>query len=405
MERKTDIKIFAEQIEEAATAQIERIAAMDAFKGAKIRIMPDVHAGAGCVCGFTANLGEKVVPNLIGVDIGCGMLTAVLGAIDIDCARLDAVIRQFVPFGLSVHEKPVDVSAYRAYDCNPRDCKVEFAPGRYDRFDRSIGSLGGGNHFIEIDVGQDGCKYLVVHCGSRNFGKCVCDAWQDRAVREMEGRVIPLSDMIAEAKASCKDVREIQGAINRARERYQAMRAKEFVDKDLAWLAGDLREAYVHDMKIAQRWAVLNRETIVQVICREMGWTPKATFSTVHNYLGEDNVIRKSAISAKKGERVLIPLNMRDGSILAVGKGNEDWNNSAPHGAGRLMSRTAARSQVSVDEFKRTMEGVWTTCVGADTVDESPFAYKGSESIIRQIGETVDVLEVVKPLYNFKASE
>lgn len=405
-----NVKIFTDMIEDAAKKQIEHIAELDAFKDAKIRIMPDVHAGKGCVCGFTADLGDKVVPNLIGVDIGCGLLTICLGKVDIDFEKLDRVIRRQIPSGMTVNGRDVvgDHRDYVANDCDPKSCLAEFTLKEYDYFDKSLMSLGGGNHFCEIDVDKDGNKYLIIHCGSRNFGKKVCDYWQNVAVAEMATNELGLTkkeaikQKITELKAVGK-FSEIKAAIDAISKQYEEAESKQ--DKDLAYLESYSRDGYIHDMKIAQRWASLNRRKIGERICKEMGWTMTNVFETVHNYLGDDNIIRKSAISAKKGERVLIPLNMRDGSIIAIGKGNEDWNNSAPHGAGRLMSRAKARETIDLAAYEKSMEGIFTTSVSKDTIDEAPFAYKSSKKIIEQIADTVDVVEVIKPVYNFKASE
>lgn len=395
-----NLKIFTENIEQEAIDQINTLLDQPAFADCKVRIMPDVHAGAGCVIGFTANLGDKVIPNIVGVDIGCGMLTVNLGKIDIDYAALDAAIRKKVPCGREVHEGRL-IRYNRLLDLR---CYRELKDTR--RFERSIGTLGGGNHFIEIDEGSDGTKYLVVHSGSRNLGKQVADYYQKLAVGLMEGRDELYSkqeQLITEYKAQGRRS-EIQAAI---KELHRAFQAKQLdIPKDLCYLTGKYREDYLHDMAICQEFAHSNREWIAKLILDEMGWRYFDTFTTIHNYIElGTNMVRKGAISAKKGEKVLIPINMRDGCIIGIGKGNEDWNCSAPHGAGRIMSRHKAREIVSLDEFREAMEGIYTTSVGAETIDEAPMVYKPMDEIVENIKDTVDILEIIKPVYNFKASE
>ena len=409
-----DIKIFTDMIEESAIEQIEKISSIDAFKNAKIRIMPDVHAGKGCVCGFTADLGDKVVPNLIGVDIGCAVLVSKLDVADIDFKKLDKVIRRQIPSGTNVNGRDVvgDRRDYAANDCDPKNCWASFTSKEHEHFDKSLMSLGGGNHFCEIDKDKDGCLYLVIHCGSRNFGKKVCDYWQNVAVERAKERAgireaSDFKEQVEEVKRRCIE----QGHPELISEEIAKLKAendeklKAVEDLDLAWLENEDRDRYIHDMKIAQRWAALNRKMIAERICKAMGWTPIETFDTVHNYLGDDNIIRKSAISARAGEKVLIPMNMRDGSIIGIGKGNEDWNFSAPHGAGRTMSRSKAKDSISMQEYIKSMDGIFTTSVSEETVDEAPMAYKPADKIIEQMSDTVEVIEVLKPVYNFKAPE
>lgn len=395
-----NLKIFTENIEQEALDQINTLMEQPAFSDCKVRIMPDVHAGKGCVIGFTADLGEKVIPNIVGVDIGCGMLTVNLGKIDIDYAKLDKVIREHVPSGYNIHEgrkeRFNDIQELFCYR-NLKDTK---------RFERSIGTLGGGNHFIEIDEGTDGTKYLVIHTGSRNLGKQVADYYQNLAVEIMQGKDELYSkqeQLIAEYKAAGRRS-EIEAAI---KELHRSWRPGELdIPKELCYLTGKYREDYLHDMRICQWFAVRNRNHIGMVICREMGWDILDTFETIHNYIEfETNLVRKGAISAKAGEKVLIPINMRDGCIVGIGKGNHDWNYSAPHGAGRIMSRMKARELVSLDSFRQAMDGIYTTSVTADTVDEAPMVYKSMDEIVENIKDTVDILEIIKPVYNFKASE
>lgn len=380
-----------------------------AFSDCKVRIMPDVHAGAGCVIGFTADLGDKVIPNIVGVDIGCGMLTIELGyfddddnlcnVTDIDFEKLDRVIREHIPCGYNIHDgRKVRFDRIQDLRCY-RELKDT------GRFERSIGTLGGGNHFIEIDEGTDGKKYLVIRTGSRNLGKQVADYYQNLAVELMEGKgelYAKQEQLIADYKAQGRR-NEIQAAIKELHRAYTPNPLD--IPKDLCYLTGKYREDYLHDMQICQDFAKVNRKYIGLTILDEMDWHQISYFETIHNYIEFDtNMVRKGAISAKAGEKLLIPINMRDGCIVGIGRGNEDWNCSAPHGAGRIMSRSKAREIVSVDEFREAMDGIYTTSVGESTVDEAPMVYKPMDEIIENIKDTVDILEIIKPVYNFKAS-
>ena len=411
-----DLKIFTDNIEQEAIDQINTLLEQPAFADCKVRIMPDVHAGAGCVIGFTADLGDKVIPNIVGVDIGCGMLTVELGCIDtgingktdssivnyvtdIDYEKLDNVIRTCIPSGRNVHEEInyifPELKNLRCYN------KLK----NIDWLERSMGTLGGGNHFIEIDEGFEGRKYLVIHTGSRNLGKQVADYYQNLAVELMIGRdklAYERDRLIAEYKDQGRSS-EIQDAIKELRNTWR--KKTNDIPKELCYLTGKYRDDYIYDMKICQRFAKQNRLMIALKIMLSMGWYSIDLFETVHNYIDESNMIRKGAISAKKGEKVLIPINMRDGCIIGVGKGNEDWNYSAPHGAGRIMSRNKARESISMESFRESMAGVYTTSVCESTIDESPMAYKPMDEIINNIKDTVDILDVLKPVYNFKASE
>lgn len=411
-----DLKIFTDNIEQEAIDQINTLLEQPAFTDCKVRIMPDVHAGAGCVIGFTADLGDKVIPNIVGVDIGCGMFTVELGRIDtgingktdssivnyvtdIDYEKLDNVIRTCIPSGRNVHEEInyifPELKNLRCYN------KLK----NIDWLERSMGTLGGGNHFIEIDEGFEGRKYLVIHTGSRNLGKQVADYYQNLAVELMIGRdklAYERDRLIAEYKDQGRSS-EIQDAIKELRNTWR--KKTNDIPKELCYLTGKYRDDYIYDMKICQRFAKQNRLMIALKIMLSMGWYSIDLFETVHNYIDESNMIRKGAISAKKGEKVLIPINMRDGSLLCVGKGNEDWNCSAPHGAGRIMSRSKARESISMESFRESMTGIYTTSVCESTIDESPMAYKSMNEIINNIKDTVDILDVLKPVYNFKASE
>lgn len=400
----SDLKIFAKTIEDEARAQIDLLLEQDAFKDCKVRIMPDVHAGAGCVIGFTANLGDKVIPNIVGVDIGCGMLTVELGDMDIDYAELDRVIRKYVPAGFNVHAdngiSSFDFSKFRCYN-QLKDIA---------RLDCSLGTLGGGNHFIEIDEDEVGGKYLVIHTGSRNLGKQVADIYQNRAIERLT-RQDPerIERVIAALKAEGRE-KEISSILPALKNEH-----RNHPPKELCYLEGSDRDDYLHDMKLCQVYASDNRFLIANEIIWRMHWfgglesrrkilTDKA-FETIHNYIDSDNMVRKGAISAKYNEPLLIPINMRDGCILGRGKGNPDWNCSAPHGAGRIMSRARAKELINLGDYKDTMKGIYTTSVGLDTIDEAPFAYRGIDEILECIQNAVAVEKIIKPVYNFKAGD
>ena len=403
----SDLKIFTKNVEQEAVDQIELLLAQDAFKDCKVRIMPDVHAGKGCVIGFTADLGDKVIPNIVGVDIGCGMLCVSLVHRDFNAVTLntlDCVIRTYVPSGKTVH----DGRQMRFEELKELYCYRELKDTK--RLERSIGTLGGGNHFIEVDTTDDGYKYLVIHTGSRNLGKQVADYYQNLAYELMCGKddLYERQDKLIEEYKAAGRKSEIEGAIQELHKNFRATTPK--LPKDLCYLEGKYREDYLHDMRICQKFAYMNRVMIAQIICNHMGWGVDADmpdyFECIHNYIDHDsNIVRKGAISAKLGEKVLIPINMRDGCIIGTGKGNEDWNQSAPHGAGRVMSRTKAKELVSLEEFEKAMDGIYTTSVNQSTIDESPMAYKTLDEIVENIKDTVDVLAIIKPVYNFKASE
>lgn len=395
-----DVKIFTDNVEGQAVNQIYTLAKQPAFSDCKIRIMPDVHAGAGCVIGFTADLGDKVIPNIVGVDIGCGMLCVELGKIDIDFEKLDEVIRKYVPSGRNVHEgRIVKFDSIREMDCyrELKDAK---------RLERSIGTLGGGNHFIEIDTDEDGNKYLIIHSGSRNLGKQVAEHYQKLAIEIMQGKdelYEKQNKLIKEYKEQGRR-KEIEKAIKELHKKFNPNPLG--IPKELCYLTGKYRESYLKDMRICQEFAVENRKQMANIIIDKMGFKEINRFETIHNYIDHDNnIVRKGAISAYEGQRVIIPMNMRDGCIIGIGKGNEDWNCSAPHGAGRLMSRSVAKEQIAMEDYEKSMEGIYTTSVCRSTLDESPFAYKPMDEILSYIGDTIEVEKIVKPVYNFKASE
>lgn len=359
-------RVYAEIVEETAMSQIYNIVSHPIFENESIAIMPDCHAGSGCVIGFTAtNNSDKIIPNLIGVDIGCGMLTVNLGNIDIDLEKLDNYIRNNIPHDSSVNNNDKLCPQWMK-DKIDIVCK-NIGEDRNQYHYSSIGSLGGGNHFIEVSIDKSDNKYLIIHSGSRNFGHRIATYYQK----------------VAENKCIIKDI-----------------------PKELRYLEGKDSENYLNGMKVAQIFASLNRNTIAKKIVEYLDISEKFCdifFETIHNYIDEYNIIRKGAISARQGETVLIPINMRDGSILATGKGNLHYNYSAPHGAGRLMSRGQAKKELSMDEFKNTMDGIYSSSVKESTLDEAPMAYKTIDDIINNIGETVDIIDVLKPIYNFKA--
>ena len=395
-----DLKIFTDNIDEKAIEQINILLEQDVFKNSKIRIMPDAHAGKGCVIGFTGNLGNKVIPNIVGVDIGCGIFCANLGRIDIDYKKLDDFIKENIPSGMNVNEKKIidfDLKQLNCYD------KLK----NYQWIENSIGSLGGGNHFIEIDESDDGDKYLVIHSGSRNLGTQVADYYQKLANQICNYDLLEYQNKRNEILTTYKKLgkdKEIQITLEKLKESFQEN--KNNIPYDLAYLENEYKDLYLHDMKICQEFAVLNRYAIEKTIANYMGWNIDNYFESIHNYISfEDNIIRKGAISAKKGEQVIIPINMRDGCIIGVGKGNDDWNNSAPHGAGRIMSRAQALQTIDLEEYKKSMKNIYTTSITEETKDESPFVYKPIDEILKNIIPTVEVIKIIKPVYNFKASE
>ena len=391
----SDLKIFAKTIEDEAREQIELLLAQEAFKDCKVRIMPDVHAGAGCVIGFTANLGDKVIPNIVGVDIGCGMYTVYLGNIDIDYKKLDDVINDYIPSGFDVHE---DDGSVVMFDFTQFKCYDQLT--NIIRLDSSLCTLGGGNHFIEIDEDDAGGKYLVIHTGSRNLGKQVADIYQNRAIKKLtQPSTTEIVDLIFNLKKEGRH-KEISSALKSLKQEY-----RNHPPKELCYLEGCDRDDYIHDMKLCQTYASYNRFLIANEIMWFMKWDGHETFETIHNYIDSNNMVRKGAISAHAGEPLLIPINMRDGCILGRGKGNPDWNYSAPHGAGRIMSRAKAKQSINLDEYREAMKGIYTTSIGLDTIDEAPFAYRGMDEILECIKDTVEVEKIIKPVYNFKAGD
>ena len=399
----SDLKIFTDSIEPEALNQIYTLIKQPAFADCKVRIMPDVHAGKGCVIGFTADLGDKVIPDIVGVDIGCGMLCCEIGKIDIDYAKLDSVIREHIPAGRAVRDEEINFPQLEDLHCKDQLRNIEWLKC-------SLGTLGGGNHFCEVDEDSDGMKYLVIHTGSRNLGKQVAEIYQQMAIDDMQGMnklAEESKKLIAEYKAAGRQ-KDIQRGLTEMKRKWQPDKLN--IPKELCYLTGEHREMYLHDMKICQEFARVNRRAIQDIIFYYMGWTFSRSFmerfQTIHNYIDHDtNIVRKGAISAKAGEKVLIPINMRDGCIIGVGKGNDDWNCSAPHGAGRIMSRSKAKENVSLEEYQESMKGIYTTSVNQSTIDESPMAYKPMNEILEHIKDTVEIVKIIKPVYNFKASE
>ena len=385
---------YAKVVEQEAIDQIARMCDYDFTAGSRIRIMPDVHAGKGCTIGTTMTVHDKVVPNIVGVDIGCGMYTVNLGKQESDFARLDEAAH-YVPSGMNVWE-----SRQARFDLERLRCYRSLKDAR--RLERSLGTLGGGNHFIEVDQAADGTKYLVIHSGSRNLGKQVAEIYQTLAVDLNKGKETYFEErdkIIREYKAAGRR-KEIQAALEEI-----SWNARETtMPEDLCYLYGKYLEDYLYDVEICQEFARRNREKIAEVLLERTGLQGSDGFHTIHNYIDtQEMILRKGAIAAHAGEKVLIPINMKDGSVLAVGKGNPEWNYSAPHGAGRLMSRRTAKEQLNMEQYRELMKGVYTTSVCEETLDEAPMAYKSLDDIIDVIRESVDVMDVLKPIYNFKA--
>lgn len=386
-------KVFTDNIEPEAYMQLLNMMCQCWAKDMQVRIMPDVHAGKGCTVGTTMTIKDKVVPNLVGVDISCGMLVAKIKERSVDFDKLDKVIRERIPYGKKHREHK------HAFAKNvPIEDMIAYKNGGVEYTELlSIGSLGSGNHFCECDKDSHGNLYIVIHSGSRNLGVATCEYWQNVAINECNVLTQERGSIIAKGKADGRESdidKELKDISHYP------------TPKDLAYLCGSSFDGYLHDMKIAQLFAKLNREAMLDEIVRGLRLHITDQFCTLHNYLDMDNMIlRKGAVSAQKGERLIIPLSMRDGALICLGKGNSDWNFSAPHGAGRRMSRAKAKESISLDAYKKSMHGIYSTCIGKGTLDESPMAYKSPKDIIDNIGDTCDIIENIKPVYNFKASE
>ncbi len=360
-----EAKVFTSELESRAREQIQTLVDQPFAEGSRIRVMPDVHAGAGSTIGTTMTISDKVVPNLVGVDIGCGMLTTKLQEKEVDLPALDRLIKEQIPSGFSIRKKPheylekVDITSLRSREGGRNDRQLDF-----QRAKLSLGTLGGGNHFIEVNKDEEGALYLVIHSGSRNIGLQIAQYYQ-----RIAAKISPHQP------------------------------------KSLEYLEGPVLEDYLHDMKVMHDYALWNRKAMAQMILSGMQWKVEEQFSTIHNYIDlEHMILRKGAVSARKGEKILIPLNMRDGSLLCVGKGNPDWNESAPHGAGRVMSRTQAKKELSMRDFHESMKGIFSSSIRKGTLDEAPMAYKDEEFFLEYLHETVEILHRLKPIYNFKAS-
>lgn len=389
---------YATVVEDGAIEQIRRMCNYELTDGSRVCIMPDVHAGKGCTIGTTMTVSDKACPNIVGVDIGCGMYTVKLNENELNFEKIDEAAH-YIPSGMNTWEGRIerfDLTGLKCYR-SLRDSK---------RLERSLGTLGGGNHFIEIDKASDGTYYLIIHSGSRNLGKQVAELYQKLAVDLHSGKeeyFVRRAEIIADYKAADRRA-EIQNALKALENEFDAT-APDAPD-DLCWLYGSFLDDYLHDVEICQRFARRNREKMAEIMLERTGMTAVESFHTVHNYIDTDEMIlRKGAIAAHAGERVLIPINMRDGSVIAVGKGNPDWNFSAPHGAGRIMSRTEAKESLSLEDYKASMKGIYTTSVNEQTIDEAPMAYKSIDDIIDVIRDSVDIIDIMKPVYNFKASE
>ena len=386
-----EAKIFTHNVDDMTIEQVTGMLNENIAVDGNVRIMPDCHAGKGSVIGTTMRIHDKVVPNLVGVDIGCGMLCTQInreGTAGVDYEKLDAAIQALVPSGMSVRNQPHRLSEQIQFD-------QVLAPFNETRARLSIGTLGGGNHFIELNTDEEDNLYLVIHSGSRNLGKTIAEHYQKLA--ESSQFTVDTASVVASLKEQGRE-QDIQSTLVELKSQFNE------TNKDLAYVSGSDMDNYLHDLKIAQRYAALNRQAMTDVIVEAMGWSVMEQFDTIHNYIDlEQMILRKGAISAQAGEVAIIPMNMRDGSLIVKGKGNPDWNYSAPHGAGRIMSRSKAFKSVDLKEFEAAMQDVWSSSVVESTRDESPFVYKPMEEIIRNTMDTVELLKVIKPLYNFKA--
>lgn len=389
-------KIFTDVVDSSSIAQVLELCNQEFAAGSLIRMMPDIHAGAGCTIGTTMTITDKVVPNLVGVDISCGLETVRISEKSVDLQKLDQIIHEKIPSGFAIRNKAHDY--LNRVNLNELCCVSHV---KMSRAEKSIGTLGGGNHFIEMDKDDDGNLYLVIHSGSRHLGVEVANYYQEEGYKALNhADDTAIKEIVSRLKAEGRE-KQIEKEIKRVKNLKQTN-----IPKSLAYVSGELFEQYIHDMKIVQHYAMLNRQAMVDEIVRAMGFHVEEQFTTIHNYIDtEAMILRKGAVSAKAGEKLLIPINMRDGSLICVGKGNEDWNLSAPHGAGRLMSRAEAKRSFTVSEFEKQMTEVYTTSVNKSTLDECPMAYKNMQDILNNIGPTAEVVKIIRPIYNFKAGE
>lgn len=389
--------VYASTAEASAVEQLQTLCDMEVYKDSKIAIMPDVHAGAGCTIGTTMTLHGAVTPNMVGVDIGCGMETALIAEKTIDFEKLDALIRMQIPAGMNVRDR----KHKNADQTNVFELRCVDKVDHLEKELESIGSLGGGNHFIEVDKDEEGNLYIVIHSGSRHLGKEVADIYQGLAYKQTNGITKEEIEKVIDDLKSQGRQKEIESVILKMKEEM-----KSDVPKELSYVTGELFDDYIHDMKIMQEFADINRKTMMEIIVEGMGLHVNDQFTTIHNYIDTENMIlRKGSVSARESEKLLIPINMKDGSLVCVGKGNEEWNFSAPHGAGRIMSRGEAFRTLSVEEFRKQMEGIYTTTANSRTLDESPMAYKDMRDIVDNITPTAEIIKIIKPVYNFKADQ
>lgn len=391
-----EAKVFADTADETSVSQVLLLLDQEFVSGSRIRMMPDIHAGAGCTIGTTMTVTDKIVPNLVGVDIGCGMETVAVREKHIELQKLDKLIYEKIPSGFQIREK-----THRYYEQIDLEELYCYRQIHAVRAEKSLGTLGGGNHFIEVDKDEEGTIYVVVHSGSRHLGVEVAQYYQEEAYKALNGQTKKdIDQRIADLKAQGRE-KEIQKSIAELKNT-----VKTNIPKVLAYVSGELFDQYIHDMKIVQNYAGLNRKAMMDEIIKGMKLHVTSQFTTIHNYIDTDAMIlRKGAVSAKKGEKLLIPINMRDGSLICTGRGNDDWNQSAPHGAGRLMSRSAAKQSFTVSEFRKQMNGIYSTSVNKETLDECPMAYKGMDEIVKNITDTAVIDNVLRPIYNFKVSE
>lgn len=390
-----EAKVFTDVVDSESISQVINLLNQSYVEGSRVRMMPDIHAGAGCTIGTTMTIKDKICPNLVGVDIGCGMETIQINEKDIDPQKLDEAIRTNIPSGFAIRNKAHRFA--KKIDLSKLHCAKSV---NVDRAYKSIGTLGGGNHFIEANKDDDGNIYIVIHSGSRHLGLEIAKFYQEAAHKALTSYSKDEIEAIVTQLKSTGRQKEIQSVLKQLKEKHSP------IPKPLAYVEGELFKEYLHDMQMAQLFAELNREAMMSTIVENMGVQVVKQFTTTHNYIDVENMIlRKGAVSAQAGERLLIPINMRDGSLICIGKGNEDWNFSAPHGAGRLMSRSAAKQAFTVSEFKEQMDGIYTTSVGQSTLDECPMAYKNMNDIVDNIGDSVDIEAIIKPIYNFKAGD
>ncbi|GFI45838.1 RNA-splicing ligase RtcB [Lachnospiraceae bacterium] len=389
-----EAKIFTDVVDEASISQVMLLLNQEFVSGSRIRLMPDIHAGAGCTVGTTMTITDKIVPNLVGVDIGCGMETVKIKETHIELQKLDKLIYEKIPSGFCIREK-----THRYFEQANLEELFCYRYIDQKRAEKSLGTLGGGNHFIEANKDGQGNIYIVVHSGSRHLGLEVANYYQEEGYKSLNGSTQKdIESLVKDLKSQGRE-REIQKSISALKNTKRTS-----IPRQLAYVSGGLFDDYIHDMKIIQKYAELNRKAMVDEIEKGMKLHITEQFTTIHNYIDtEAMVLRKGAVSARRGEKLLIPINMRDGSLVCMGKGNDDWNQSAPHGAGRLMSRSKAKESFTVSEFQKQMDGIYTTSVSRDTLDECPMAYKGMDDIVNNISDTAEIIQIIKPIYNFKA--